>query len=75
MIRWDDKGDNSLWLFTKEEFNKLPIGMELECIDGKFSIIGRDYIDMDTRVNHIAYGIRNIMNHKESELFLTFRLS
>jgi len=71
MERWDDK----LWLFTTEEFNKLPDGIELISITGEKAIKGKDYIDMDSRYGYIAYGVENPLHHPESELFLTFKLS
>lgn len=74
MIRYN-YDENTLWLFTEEEFKKLPDGMELECISGIKAIKGKDNIDMDTRFGYIAYGIRNPGSHPEAELFLTFMLS
>jgi len=70
MSPWDDEGENSLMLFTVAEFEKLPDGVELECIDGEKAIKGTDYIDMDTRFGHIAYGIRNPLNHKDKHVVL-----
>ena len=35
MHRWDDKGDDTLWLITPEELTKIPNGAILDCIDGK----------------------------------------
>lgn len=43
-------------LLTKEEFENVPIGTTLMCIDGKEAVKGIDYIDMDTRFGLIAYG-------------------
>ena len=74
MIRWDDS-ENSLWLFTVDEFNKLPDGIILECIDGSFATKGVDRVDKDVRFACIAYGVRNPMVHPEHELFTIFRLS
>lgn len=71
MHKWND----DLWLFTVDEFNKIPDGTALTCIDGKTCVKGTDYIDMDTRFNHIAYGIENPLGHPLAELFTTFRLS
>jgi hypothetical protein len=70
MRKWDEK----LWLFTIEEFNQLPDGIGLKCIDGEIVIKGKDYIDLDTRFNHIAYGVTDPWNHKEKHLFLMFGL-
>lgn len=63
-----------LWLFTIDEYNQLPDGIILEGVFGTLKIKGEDSIDMDTRENHIAYGIRSPMTHKESELFTKFKL-
>lgn len=51
---WDD--EKTLWLVTPEEFERLPDGFELTCIDGDKAVKGRDIIDMDTRFGHIAWG-------------------
>jgi hypothetical protein len=58
MNKWDDEGENSLWLLTPEELGKLPDGIILECIDGTKVTKGKDYIDDDTRGGYIAFGIR-----------------
>lgn len=70
MQRWNE----SLWLFTKEEFNQLPDGIVLTSIGGNTVTKGVDHIDMDTRFGHIAFGISNPTKHHESELFTTFKL-
>ena len=70
MIKWDDEGDNSLHLFTPSEFETLPNGVELESISGDFAAKGKDYIDMDTRFGHIAWGVRNPLNHKDKHVVL-----
>jgi hypothetical protein len=72
MQKWDDK----LWLFTESEYNKLPDGFELTCIDDTTAIKGKDYIDMDTRTGHIAYGVNGpLKDHPEAQLLTTFMLS
>jgi len=58
MIKWEDEGEDSLVLLTMAELNMLPDGIELECINGKKYVKGRDVIDGDTRAGHIAYGLR-----------------
>jgi len=68
------KWNNNLWLFTAEEFNKLPEGIELISINGKKAVKGKEYIDLDTRENHIAYGVTDPWNHKEKHLFLMLGL-
>lgn len=68
------KFNKDLWLFTKEEYNQLPDGIELISISGERVIKGKDYIDMDTRFNHIAFGVKDPVNHPEGELFTKFKL-
>ena len=41
-----------LYLYTL-----LPKGLELICIDGSKHIVGKEYIDMDSRLGRLAYGI------------------
>ncbi len=73
MLPWEEEG---LYLFTPEEFEQLPDGTVLECImkDDDPVIKGKDYIDMDTRFGHIAYGITDPWNHPLKDLFLIFKL-
>jgi hypothetical protein len=71
MQKWND-----LWLFTEDEFSKLPDDFELTCIDGKTVIKGKDYIDMDIRFGHIAYGVVGpLLDHPEAELLTKIKLS
>ena len=51
---WDE--EKTLWLVTPEEFAKLPNGFQLTAIDGDKVIKGKDYIDNDTRMGHLAFG-------------------
>lgn len=71
MHKWDE----TLWLFTPEEFDKLPIGTELTSINGDVAIKGVDYIDTDIRFGYIAYGVINPTTHPLAELFSIFILS
>jgi hypothetical protein len=71
MTNWDDE----LWLFTPAEVEQLPDGIELTNILGGTAIKGKDYIDMDTRFGHTAYGVKNPNKHPEALLFTKFRLS
>lgn len=64
----------NLWIFTEKEFNQLPEGIELTSVTGNKAVKGKDYIDLDIRFNHIAYGVNNPWNHKEKHLFLMFGL-
>ena len=72
MHPWNEE----LYLFTPEEFEQLPDGTELYSImsEDKPVIKGIDKIDMDTRWNHIAYGVKDPWNHPLKDLFLVFKL-
>ena len=74
MMKWKNEGENSLFLFNLDEFEKLPDGIELESIVGDKKIKGKDEIDMDTRAGYIAWGIRSPETHKHADLFLIFLL-
>lgn len=67
--------DNNLWLLTVNEFDQIPNGTELTCIDGTTAVKGQDDIDMDTRFGYIAYGFVDPMNHPLKETLLFFRLT
>ena len=72
MIKWNE----NLWLFTVDEYNQLPDGIVLTSIGGDTATKGVDYIDMDVRFGHIAYGINGpLLNHPESELLMKLKLS
>lgn len=73
MHPWDDF-DDGLCLFTPEEFEQLPDGTELICIDGDIAIKGKDEIDLDTRFGHIAWGVKDPWNHPLKDLFLMFKI-
>lgn len=70
MAPWDDK----LYLLTPEEFQQLPDGIELTCIDDTKAIKGIDAIDQDIRFGHLAYGVNDPWNHPLKDLFLIFKL-
>jgi len=74
MVLWNDEGENSLWLITEEELNRLPDGIVLESIMGDFVTKGVDDINRDTRMSALAFGVRNPFNHAEKNLFLIFAL-
>ena len=69
-----DEAEKPLWLFTQKEFDELPDGTVLECIDQTFATKGVDYIDNDTRFGYLAYGVRDPFGHELKNLFLTFML-
>lgn len=71
MQRWDDK----LWLLTVNEFEKIPDGTVLTCIDGTTATKGTDDIDTDTRMGHIAYGIVDPLNHPLRDQLMFFRIA
>jgi len=70
MVKWEE----DLFLLTPNEFDQLPNGIELKCIDGKTYTKGKDYIDQDTRYGHLAFGIEDPWNHELKHLFLVFKL-
>lgn len=51
------KWNKELWLLTVDEYNSLPDGVRLQCIDNEIAVKGRDHIDLDTRYGMIAYGL------------------
>ena len=75
MVRWSDKGDDSLWLLTAEELMQLPDGIVLSSISGGKYVKGKDKIDDDTRGGYLAYGVINPFNHELKDQFLLFRLA
>jgi hypothetical protein len=66
--------DENLMLFTPEEFDQLPDGVELISIMGDSKVKGKDKIDMDTRFGHIAWGVNDPWNHPLKDLFLVFKI-
>ena len=52
---WDGSG---LLLCPGTWAPHLPFGLELECIDGRRVVVGRDLVDTSQREGVIAYGIR-----------------
>ena len=72
MKLWNEK--SKLWLLTPAEFEQLPDGTKLTCVNGKSEIKGGN-IDMDIRFGHIAWGIHNPLEHELKHLFLIFGLT
>ena len=66
--------NGTMWLFTPDEYEQLPDGLELKSIMGDTKIKGKDTIDMDTRWGHIAYGVEDPWNHPLKDLFLVFKI-
>lgn len=66
--------ETNLYLFTKEEYEQLPDGIELTSINNTTSVKGKDYIDMDTRFGYLAYGVTDPWNHPLKDKFLIFKL-
>lgn len=69
MMRWS--ADSDLWLLTKAEYDQLPDGVELGCINGRVYVKGKDYLD-DDRYNHMAFGIHSPFEHELKDLFMEF---
>jgi hypothetical protein len=55
--RWTLEDGRVIYLLTPERFHALVDGTKLICIDGEEVIKGKDYIDMDTRFGHLAFGV------------------
>lgn len=53
MKQWD----NELWLLTPAEYELLPDGVRLKCIDDTYAVKGADYIDQDVRFGCLAFGL------------------
>lgn len=70
MAPWNE----TLYLFTPEEFVQLPDGIELTSIQDEKFIKGKDKIDMDTRYGHMAFGVKNPWEHELKDLFLVFKI-
>ena len=72
MHKWDD----NLYLFTPEEFKKLPDGTVLTSISNDVATKGVDEIDMDTRFGLLAWGVRPpLIEHPLAELLTVFKLT
>jgi hypothetical protein len=56
---WDE--EHKLLLLSQEEFDALPDGEVVTCIDDTTAIKGTDEIDDDVRAGHLAYGV--VGNH------------
>ena len=72
MILWSE--ETNLYLFTQEEFELLPDGIELENIGGTSKIKGKDNIDQDTRWGYLVWGVVDPWNHPLKDWFVTFLL-
>lgn len=57
MKKWDEE----LWLLTPKEYEKLPDGVQLKCIDGEYVVKGKDIIDDDVRFGCLAFGLTHDM--------------
>lgn len=53
---WSSDWPDKLWPLTPEEYEQVPDGSTLVCIDGRTKVKGTDYIDQDTRGGYIAFG-------------------
>jgi len=62
MYTWTLENGEKIDLVTQEEFDALPMGTELTCINNKKVVKGKDYIDNDTRFGYLAYGISQKTN-------------
>lgn len=55
---WILDDGTTITLLTPAEFEALPDGTRLVCIEGTTVTKGIDRIDEDTRFVHLAYGLR-----------------
>ncbi|MEO5348913.1 MAG: hypothetical protein H7836_04630 [Magnetococcus sp. YQC-3] len=55
--KWDDKGDDTIYLIPKVCYEFIPDGTELINIYDEKKIKGKDYIDDDTRFGRLAWGL------------------
>ena len=68
MQLWSE--ETNLWLLTPYEYDQLPDGFTLTCIDGTTAVKGEVYIDQDTRFGCLAWGVVDPHNHPEKETVL-----
>ncbi len=55
MLKWNEEGE-TLWLLTEREFDDLPDGTTLLCIDNNYYKKSAN-LDRDTRFGVMAYGL------------------
>jgi hypothetical protein len=53
---WTIKNGHKVALLTPDELQNVEDGTELVSISGKRVVVGKDYIDNDTRAGYLAYG-------------------
>ena len=68
--------EENLWLLTKEEFDEVPNGTVLISINEKPVVKGKDYIDDDTRLGVLAYGLTPAMAESQGimDKFIVWKL-
>jgi hypothetical protein len=54
---WELPNGKSVALLTPEQLKDIQDGTELVSIGGRRVVVGKDYIDNDTRFGYLAYGI------------------
>lgn len=65
IVPWRVASGKLINLLTVEEYNALPLGTKVTCIDGEIKTKSADsddsesknYIDLDTRAGRIAFGL------------------
>lgn len=66
MQRWSEEA--KLYLLSQRQFEQVPDGTVLTCIDSEQVTKGQDTIDMDTRFGRIAYGFVDPFNTLDKDL-------
>jgi len=56
MVTWKLPDGRTILLLTPQQLAQEPAGTELIAIDGEIAIVGRDYLDGDTRAGYTAFG-------------------
>lgn len=54
---WTAKDGTKIALLTPAELEQVTEGTQLVSINGRRVVVGKDYIDNDTRMGYLAYGM------------------
>lgn len=74
-MKWITDDGKEIYLLTLEQFNQIPDGIELVSILSERKIKGVDYIDDDTRMGVLAFGIEMpLETHPAAEVLTKLRL-
>jgi len=56
MVTWKLPDGRTILLLTPEQLAQEPAGTELVATNGEIVVVGRDYLDDDTRYGYTAFG-------------------